>query len=409
MMNATAMGPSRSWLSVDRLKDFVSNYGENAKEGAKTIFASQVAAEGWRDVFTGIKGSIGGGTSAVASGLATTEAAAEGLQAASRAAATASGTAAVNTAGGLARLAPVGRDAAGRFLHLDVARLVPVGRDAAGRFIKIGASGGAAVLPPSVATGIVADAPSTGIGGWFKRLFGGAPKVSVPGTPAIPGTSVVPTVPGAGAVPALPPVSAGPLPFAGPSKVSVNLEFSTPATAREVTTVKIIREPVKGLSFKAPNGVSAVADSTAVGANGATGATGSTGATAGQAGSALKAGLGKIWEGAKSGAKSGALFSGIISGVIHTFKVVTGKERVGEGVGSVAADTASGAVSGAVGAVGSGLAIAAATAFGLTAGLPLTILGIVGGLGGALLGGAIFKKTGIYDAIKGLVSKVFGG
>ncbi|MBM3271049.1 MAG: hypothetical protein FJZ01_25730, partial [Candidatus Sericytochromatia bacterium] len=52
---------------------------------------------------------------------------------------------------------------------------------------------------------------------------------------------------------------------------------------------------------------------------------------------------------------------------------------------------------------------AAAGALGLTAGLPLTLLGIAGGLIGGIIGDKFFKGTGIYDGIKGLVTKIFGG
>ncbi len=398
------MGAKPPLFSLDRLKGLLGNTPETVKTGAKAIFASEIAAEGWRDVFTGVKGGLGN-----IGGSLSGSAAAEAGAAAS--AATATATSASSSGVALANLAPVGRDAAGRFIHLDVAPLAQVGRDASGRFVSLKGATSAVesgLTTVGGASELAATAPKTGLGGFFQRLFGGGKTVAPPiSEPVLPPTT-----------PVLPPTSGAATPLTGgPSKINIGLEFSGPAQAREVTTIKVIRQPLKVNGVPSGGGSTAAAvDDVAngVGANGATGTTGSTGATGGSStasstGSALRSGLGKILEGAKAGAKNGALFGGVISAVINGFQVLTGKKRLSEGVGTVAADTASGAVAGATGAVASGLVLAAAGAFGLTAGLPLTILGIAGGLLGGFIGDKFFKGTGIYDGIKGLFTKLLGG
>ena len=414
MINTTSaggyMGARPPLFSLDRLRGLVGNAPEVVKDGAKSIFAPGIVTEGWRDIFEGVKGGLG----KVGGGLTDATSAVTGLSATTSG--SSAGIATVN-------LAPVGRDLAGRFTHLDVANVGSVGRDAAGRFVSVnGAASGAAnsgLTTVGGANEILTGAPKTGIGGWFQRLFGGGKTVAPPAPP-----TGVPTVPTA------PPISGGvgsvgaPL-NAGPSELNISLKFNGPAQAREVTTLKIIREPIKVNGVKVPagggagNGASTVANSAddlvttngAVGTNGANGATGgsSSAGSASQTGSMIKSGLSKIWDGMKSGAKNGALFSGVISGVINGFQVLTGQKRLSEGVGTVAADTASGAVAGATGAAVSGLALAAAGAFGLTAGLPLTLIGIGGGLLGAIVGDKIFKGTGIYDGIKSIITGILGG
>lgn len=126
-------------------------------------------------------------------------------------------------------------------------------------------------------------------------------------------------------------------------------------------------------------------------------------------GSLLKQGLSKIGMGMLTAARNSAIFAGLISLAVNGYKVIAGKERISEAAGSVVADTADGAFSGALGAAASGAAIFGAGALGLTVGLPLTLVGIAAGIGGALLGSLIFKKIGIYGAIKNGVTKLFGG
>lgn len=138
------------------------------------------------------------------------------------------------------------------------------------------------------------------------------------------------------------------------------------------------------------------------------GAMGATAPAAGAAGGGFLHGVGEVFGGLLHGVESGALFSGIVSTVVNGFKVVTGQEQLSQAAGGVAADTTDGAVSGLTGAAVSGIALAAAGALGL-AGLPLTILGIVGGLGGAMLGTALFQGTGLYSGIKNAVTNMFGG
>lgn len=436
MINATSaggyMGSRPPLFSLDRLKALVGGYGDKVKDGARTIFAPEIVTEGWRDVFAGVKsgiGQVGGGLTGAASEAVT----GLGATTSGSSAAIASATTASSSGISAVTLAPVGRDAAGRFIHLDVAKLGQVGRDASGRFVSLkgAASGGSSAGLTTVgeASQIVAEAPRTGLGAWFQKLFGGG-KTATPPAGSLPTVPTAPTpVPGSSIGT---PLSAGP-------ELNISLKFNGPAQAREVTTLKIIREPIKINGMPAGggagSGASAVAGSAddvlgaaggkvgtsgAVGTGGATGATGATGAngagggtpsagSAGQAGSLIRSGLAKIWDGMKAGAKNGALFSAVISGVVNGFQVLTGQKRLSEGVGTVAADTASGAVSGATGAAVSGLALAAAGAFGLTAGLPLTLIGIGGGLLGAFIGDRFFKGTGIYDGIKGLFTKIFGG
>ncbi len=119
-------------------------------------------------------------------------------------------------------------------------------------------------------------------------------------------------------------------------------------------------------------------------------------------------GMGEVFGGLWHGISSGALVSGIVSTVVNGFEVITGKEQVSQAAGGVAADTTDGAVSGLTGAAASGIALAAAGALGV-AGLPLTILGVVGGLAGAFLGTAFFQSTGLYTAVKNGVTGLFGG
>ena len=126
-------------------------------------------------------------------------------------------------------------------------------------------------------------------------------------------------------------------------------------------------------------------------------------------GSALKQGLSEIGGGLLSGAENGALFGGLISAAVNGYEVVTGREQLSQAAGGVTADTAGGAVSGLAGAATSGLALAAAGAVGLTAGLPLTLLGVAAGVGGAFLANTLFKNSGLYNDIKNGVTSLFGG
>ncbi|MBM3271333.1 MAG: hypothetical protein FJZ01_27170, partial [Candidatus Sericytochromatia bacterium] len=345
------MGSKPPLFSLERIKGLLGNTPDTVKEGAKAIFASEIAAEGWRDVFTGVRGGIGNIGNSLSGSAGAVGADVAAATAGSASGAASSGIQAV-------QLAPVGRDAAGRFIHLDVAKLGAVGRDASGRFVSLKGAAGAVesgLTTVGSATELAGSAPKTGLGGFFQRLFGGGK------TPPAEIGGAVPATP---AIPAAPPVATNPAAIpGGPVKVNIGLEFAGPAQARDVTTVKIIRQPIKvngvpnGGGSGAGSTVGTVGDDVAnVGANGATGNAGSS--TAGSTGSALRSGLGKILEGAKAGAKNGALFGGVISAVINGFQVLTGKKRLSEGVGTVAADTASGAVAGATGAVASGLALA---------------------------------------------------
>ncbi len=362
--NAGYMGAKPPLFSMDSLKGLLSGAGQKLEDGAKTIFSNEQVVQGWQDVFDGLKGSVASDAGAAAGQ-----------------AAAAAGSAVASTAGAAASTA---------------------GAAAAG-----GASAGAASA--------VASSPLSDFGSWLSHLFGFTPSAASDGASAAASAaksvaSVVPSV-----APA--PLSSA---IGGPEEINIGLKWSQPALSQEVTTIKIVRNPVlptpqpvpaAGGAAVAPassaSGAASDAGSAAVKADDAT-TTASGAAKAGAAGD-LKEGLSKIAGGMLDAAKNGALFSGVISTVVNGFEVLTGQEKLGDGVGGVAADTADGAVSGAAGAAISGLAIAGATALGLTAGLPLTILGIVGGLGGALLGDRLFKGSGIYDGIKSFVSKLFGG
>lgn len=360
-VNANYMGPRPPLFSGDRLRQFVGNYGEKAKDGARTIFASQIAAEGWRDVFDGVRGGIG-----TAGRL---------LDTSHAGAAVAKGSAWATSA------TKVARGAGGRFVSL---KSMADGATAAGTLPVV-----------SEAAELVSQAPKTGLAGLFQRLLGGGRPPVNPGTVMSPPGVV-------GVNPAL----------AGPSEITIGLKFASPAQAREVTTLKIIREPLKFNGVKVPaagGGVTGSPSDVFKPNGGPQPGSATSGGTVGQSGGMIRSGLAKVFDGMKAGAKNGAVFGGLISAVVNGFQVLTGKKRFGEGVGTVAADTASGAVSGALGAAASGLTIAAAGVFGLTAGLPLTIIGIAGGLLGAILGDRLFKGTGIYAGIKGFISKIFGG
>lgn len=370
---AGAMGAKPPLFSMDGIKGLLSGAGQKLEDGAKTIFAPTEVVQGWQDVFNGIKGGISDAGTAAGQVASTAGAA----------------TAGAATAGA----------------------------------VSAGAATAGAGSVGAVASSAAA-APASGFGGWLSKLLGFAPKTDAAAAVPVSALPAVPAVPTVGAVPAAPALGAGEL--GGPSEINISLKYAQPALAREVTTIRVIRNPITGLAEPVAPADSAVSSVSAGGkalqagsSSGFANAAGgpikaqsdlsSGGEASAGAGSSLKQGLEEIGGGMLTAAKNGALFSGVISAVINGFEVLTGKEKVGDGVGGVAADTADGAVSGAVGAAVSGLAIAGATALGLTAGLPLTILGIVGGLGGAFLGDQLFKGTGIYGAIKGFVSKLFGG
>ena len=160
--------------------------------------------------------------------------------------------------------------------------------------------------------------------------------------------------------------------------------------------------PAAGIASGASSGATAPAADTFL--NG-----GPPAAAPAASGSALKQGLSEIGGGLLSGAENGALFGGLISVAINGYEVVTGREQLGQAAGGVTADTAGGAVSGLAGAATSGLALAAAGAVGLTAGLPLTLLGIAAGVGGAFLANTLFKNSGLYNDIKNGVTRLVGG
>lgn len=116
----------------------------------------------------------------------------------------------------------------------------------------------------------------------------------------------------------------------------------------------------------------------------------------------------EIGASAITGAKYGAIIGGGISALTNAYNVLTGKESTAEGVGRLVADTATATVSGAGGAAIGGL-----TAFGLSSmlnlgGLSLAIpaagMGLVGAVGITYLA----QKTGLYDAMKNSIQKLFG-
>ncbi len=123
---------------------------------------------------------------------------------------------------------------------------------------------------------------------------------------------------------------------------------------------------------------------------------------------AIKAGFKNIFQGAMKAAKVSGIVNLVISVVSNGYGVMSGQIGLPEALGAVARDTASGFVAGGFAAVFSGGVLAVAGAFGLTAGLPIFLLGLGASLIGYIICDAMFNAI-IGDKIKSGVQHLFGG
>ena len=124
--------------------------------------------------------------------------------------------------------------------------------------------------------------------------------------------------------------------------------------------------------------------------------------------SAIKAGLKNIFQGAMKAAKVSGIVSFAISLVQNGYGVVSGQIGLPEAMGSIVRDTAAGFVAGGFAAVFSGGVLAIAGGLGLTAGLPIFLLGLGASLLGFTICNALFNAI-LGDRLKGLVERLFGG
>ncbi|MBM3266748.1 MAG: hypothetical protein FJZ01_03780 [Candidatus Sericytochromatia bacterium] len=123
---------------------------------------------------------------------------------------------------------------------------------------------------------------------------------------------------------------------------------------------------------------------------------------------AIKAGFKNIFQGAMKAAKVSAVVNLVISVLSNGYGVLSGQIGLPEAMGGIARDTATGFFAGGAAAVFSGGVLAVAGAFGLTAGLPVFLVGLAASLIGYTIADALFSAI-IGDKIKAGVQRLFGG
>ena len=108
--------------------------------------------------------------------------------------------------------------------------------------------------------------------------------------------------------------------------------------------------------------------------------------------------------------KAGGISSAINAGtsvVSNVFETVAGRQTGSEAIGNVAADTVGGFISGVGASVFSGISTLGLSLAG-TVGLPLTIIGVAGGVVGSVLLDKGYKASGLFSIIKGKVTDFLG-
>lgn len=123
---------------------------------------------------------------------------------------------------------------------------------------------------------------------------------------------------------------------------------------------------------------------------------------------AIKQGLKGLMTGALKAAKVSGVISAALSVVTNTYGVLSGQKGIPEAIGSVVADTAGGFVAGGFAALFSGGVLAFAGALGLTAALPVFLLGLGASIAAFALCNALFHAA-IGDRLKDFVQNVVGG
>lgn len=122
---------------------------------------------------------------------------------------------------------------------------------------------------------------------------------------------------------------------------------------------------------------------------------------------AIKQGLRNLFQGAMKAAKVSGILNFAISLVQNGYGVLSGQIGLPEAVGGIVRDTAAGFVAGGFAAVFSGGVLAIAGGLGLTAGLPVFLLGLGASLLGYTICNALFNAI-IGDRLKRLVERLMG-
>lgn len=101
--------------------------------------------------------------------------------------------------------------------------------------------------------------------------------------------------------------------------------------------------------------------------------------------------------------KAGGISSAINAGtsvVSNVFETISGRQTGSAAIGNVAADTVGGFLSGVGASTFSGIASLGLSLAGTTAGLPLTLIGVAGGVVGSVLIDKAYKASGLFSIIK---------
>lgn len=129
------------------------------------------------------------------------------------------------------------------------------------------------------------------------------------------------------------------------------------------------------------------------------------GITSGQPLSAVKSLAVGVKQAGAISLKAGAISSAVNAGtsvVANIAETIAGRQTGSEAVGNVAADTVGGFLSGVGASIFSGASTLGLSLAG-TAGLPLTIVGVAGGVVGSLLLDKAYKASGLFTVVKGKV------
>lgn len=125
-----------------------------------------------------------------------------------------------------------------------------------------------------------------------------------------------------------------------------------------------------------------------------------SGSGVGQAGGGILGGI-------MGAIKTSVIVNGLFSLAVNGYQVYTKKQTMSQGGANFSGDLMSAVAGGAAGGVASAAGTAIlCSAFGMTAGLPLTLIGIGLGIGGYILGDTLLKQTKIYNDVKTKVGQL---
>lgn len=110
---------------------------------------------------------------------------------------------------------------------------------------------------------------------------------------------------------------------------------------------------------------------------------------------------GGFFAGVMGAIKTSVIVNGLFSLAINGYQVYSKKQTMAQGGANFSGDLMSAVVGGAAGGVASAAGTAIlCSAFGMTAGLPLTLIGIGLGVVGYMVGDTFLKNTKIYNDVK---------